>query len=544
MEKMSRTLPQGTVLIGQYEIVSVLGEGGFGITYMGRNKDGRTVAVKEYFPSSFAVRERGRLHIFSETKDKFDTGKRRFVKEAEVLRQFQHLDGIASVYECFEENDTAYIVMEYIEGITLKEYVDGQGVLTYNELVSLISPVMRALIQIHRHGVIHRDISPDNIIIGLDNKARLIDFGAAGLVNGNNIFNNAESGDDSIVYETHEISSKGTLENCEKEQRYDSHFGKTVILKTGYAPPEQYIEGGRLGAWTDVYGLAATLYMGITGRAPIDTVERLQRGEKQTGEELYAMLTGSSNEQPLNSYNESSGSERVLPWQAKAILTGLALAVDERYSNMEEFYEALTVAPSIEHDVTVMGSQIAEGDTELIKNHIQTNALRRRLPLVLAAVSLMLVLVLSAIVGVLIAEQREQKDEVQNGALQDMEESSSKTEGAYKASEGQSDDIERNTTNIQGNDIEENAAEGLDTRGNDSVPTSTTEQSTIHDVGDTTAGKKTGTGSANSEDTKDAARVTTQEQTTVNKQKKNIERSTAESIKIHEEDSVEHLNIE
>ena len=511
MEEMSRTLPQGTVLIGQYEIVSVLGEGGFGITYMGRNKDGRTVAVKEYFPSSFAAREAGRLHIFSETKDKFETGKRRFVKEAEVLRQFQYLDGIAAVYECFEENDTAYIVMEYIEGITLKEYVEGQGVLTYNELVSLISPVMRALIQIHRHGVIHRDISPDNIIIGLDNKARLIDFGAAGLINGSNMFNNAESGDDSIVYETHEISSKGTLENCEKEQRYDSDFGKTVILKTGYAPPEQYIEDGRLGAWTDVYGLAATLYMGITGRAPIDTVERLQRGEKQTGEELYAMLTGSSNERPLNSYNKSSGSEHVLPWQAKAILTGLSLAVDERYSDMKEFYEALTVAPSIEHDVTVMGHTLGREDVKLIRGRVKAKGWRNRLPLILAGVSLTLVLILSVIVGIMMAEQKEHKDNIQGENIQDTRENPVRTE--VTTSQQRTEDV--NTAKTEATSDTNNSTEA----------TSNTNNSTEA-----------------SSDTNNSTEVTTQKQPTVNTKK--TERSTTESIKIHEEDSVEHLDIE
>lgn len=517
MEEMSRTLPQGTVLIGQYEIVSVLGEGGFGITYMGRNKDGRTVAVKEYFPSSFAAREAGRLHIFSETKDKFETGKRRFVKEAEVLRQFQYLDGIAAVYECFEENDTAYIVMEYIEGITLKEYVEGQGVLTYNELVSLISPVMRALIQIHRHGVIHRDISPDNIIIGLDNKARLIDFGAAGLINGSNMFNNAESGDNSVVYKTHEISHRGTLEGREKEQGYDSDFGKTVILKAGYAPPEQYIEGGRLGAWTDVYGLAATLYMGITGRAPIDTVERLQRGEKQTGEELYAMLTGSSNEQSINSYNEFSGVERVLPWQAKAILTGLSLAVDDRYSDMGEFYEALTVEPSIEHDVTVMGNGITGKKARYIEKRMKQTG-GNRFNLILAVISLSLVIILSIVVGIMITEQsRTGRDDMSRQNLTtdnitsegdvldtstDMEGDNTETKQPVKKGRELSTEIEKN-----------NAEE-------ESLEETTTEN---------TAYVTTGSENRN-------LRKTTEKNTGENK--------TTEAIRIHEEDSVEHLDIE
>ena len=447
----NRILPAGTVLLEQYEILSVLGEGGFAITYMARDKDGKTVAVKEYFPSSFAVRQYERLHVFSKSGDRFEKGKRRFVKEAEVLREFQHLEGIAEVYDCFEENDTAYIVMEYIEGITLKEYVLDQGVLTYEELISLVSPMMRALVKIHRHGVIHRDISPDNIIIGLDNKARLIDFGAAGMFG----------------------------------------QGKTVILKTGYAPPEQYIEDGRLGPWTDVYALASTLYMSLTGAPPMDAVMRLQRNKREANEKMYELLI------------QKTQSD-IVPWQADAILKGLSLEVDERYSDMGEFYEALTIEPSIENDVTKMGHMVAKEDAKLVRSHMKKNR-ADRLTMWLAGISLVLVLILSVIVGILIVNQKKQSLDVTDGRAGEESTESYPEDGA------------------------ENSAEHAGRNGKNG-------NSMTRDDGDSREGI--------SEKIATEKQTMTEQNTTVNRQKKTTEKATTETIKIHEDDKVEHLDIE
>lgn len=495
----NRTLPDGSVLAGQYEIVSVLGEGGFAITYMGNNKDGKSVAVKEYFPSSFAVRENGKLKVFSDTKELFEKGKRRFVKEAEVLREFQHLDGIVTVYDCFEENETAYIVMEYIEGITLNEYVSGQGVLSYKELVSLLSPVIKALARIHRHGVIHRDISPDNIIIGLDNNARLIDFGAAGIIGKESMINNMDN-----------VGSEGV----------GLEYRNTVILKAGYAPPEQYIEGGRLGAWTDVYGLAATLYMGITGRAPMDTVERLQRGEKETQKELYAMLVKGSNEKFVRGSMDVNEAVSILPWQARAILNGLSLNVDDRYSDMGEFYEALTVEPSIEHDVTMMGNNIPKENAKYIEKRMKQSG-SNRFTLILAIISLALVIILSIVVGIMIVEQRKMNsNDVGKSIDSQISEDSDETESETVS---KSEKEQLTTEVIQSLTKEKQAA------------TETTQSVTEkHQAG-------TETNTENKEPETEQAVTNNSHKAT---EKTTTEKKTTEAINIHEEDSMEHLDIE
>lgn len=522
----NRSLPDGSVLAGQYEIVSVLGEGGFAITYMGNNKDGKNVAVKEYFPSSFAVRENGKLKVFSETKELFEKGKKRFIKEAEVLREFQHLDGIATVYDCFEENDTAYIVMEYIEGITLGEYVIGQGVLSYKELVTLLSPVIKALAQIHRHGVIHRDISPDNIIIGLDNKARLIDFGAAGIVGREGIINNMNNvGNETVGLE----------------------YRNTVILKAGYAPPEQYIEGGRLGSWTDVYGLAATLYMGVTGHVPMDTVERLQRGEKETEKELYtALVKGSDDKHVVDNIEgkiNANVTACILPWQARAILTGLSLNVDDRYSDMGEFYEALTVEPSIEHDVTVMGNNVSKENTKYIEKRMKQTG-SNRFTLILAVISLALVIILSIVVGMMIVEQKRMNNNDVNLNGQKL------TADNITSDENISDTIvDKNIDKSDDSQISEDGDEA-ESETQKKQNTAETTQSAIEkkqittETTQTVTDKRRSVTETNTENKTPTAEQAATDNSYKDNKKNTTEKKTTEAINIHEEDSVEHLDIE
>lgn len=298
---IKRALRSGTVLAGTYQVEHVLGEGGFGITYAGRQLDrGQKVAIKEYFPAELASRENAdsnqNLHIFRGEKElEFEKGRKRFLKEAEVLREFQYLDGIVTVMDYFECNHTAYIVMEYIEGITLKQYVRDNGALNFTEVIALLSPVMKSMIQIHKKDLIHRDISPDNLLIGLDNRARLIDFGAVNQVN-------------------------------EKEKKT-----KTVILKTGFAPPEQYLSTGKQGPWTDVYAFAAMMWFALTGETPTDSIARLQ------GADL-----------PETNW-ESLGVE---DWQRYALVKGMALKISDRFKNLEEFYTELTVKHLKEDVVT------------------------------------------------------------------------------------------------------------------------------------------------------------------------------------------------
>ena len=292
----------GTILYDTYVIQEVLGEGGFGITYRGIGKStGETVAIKEYFPFQFAARQKDSCNVVvpESQLSEYIHGKERFIKEASILKEYQYLQGIVKVWDCFETNNTAYIIMEYIDGITLKEYVASHGRMHYAELMDMILPVLKSLISLHKHDVIHRDISPDNMMIGLDNCLYLIDFGAAKA---------AEQG-------------KTT----------------TVLLKAGYAPPEQYLHDGDLGAWTDVYALCATIYMALCGKVPTDAVARLQ------GKELI----------PLSDYGVKLES-----WQWKAISKGMSMRAAERFRDMEQLYDALTIEPSDEDIKTVVGQEL------------------------------------------------------------------------------------------------------------------------------------------------------------------------------------------
>lgn len=307
-ESEHRALRKETILENRYQIERVLGEGGFGITYEGRQLDGDgKVAIKEYFPAAYATRNNAdldqNLHIFLTERDAYDHGMKRFLQEAELLKSVQYLDGIVSVMDCFTCNQTAYIVMEYIEGVTLKQYVLENGCLAYDELLDLLLPMMKSLHCIHRQGMIHRDISPDNILIGLDNKARLIDFGAADMVG---------------------VKGKRDI---------------TVILKAGYAPPEQYLTEGKQGTWTDVYAVAATMYMALMGKTPVDSIARLQGKELESLEHCNVKLQ---------------------KWQQNAIETAMALKISDRYKDMAEFLNGLMAAPRIEDEVTCIEEDVPE----------------------------------------------------------------------------------------------------------------------------------------------------------------------------------------
>ena len=223
-------LPIGHILKERYYVGHALGYGGFGVTYAAFDTILQTrVAIKEYLPNEFATRMPGlaSVSIYEDEKQiQYKKGLDGFVNEARKLAKFSDHPGIVSVTDFFEENYTAYLVMEYIEGKTIKEYLlekEG-GRIPFDEALSLMMPIMDTLCEVHKSGMIHRDISPDNIIISNDGDVKLIDFGAA---------------------------------------RY-AMTGKTkslsVILKPGYAPEEQYRSNGEQGPWSDVYAVGATLY--------------------------------------------------------------------------------------------------------------------------------------------------------------------------------------------------------------------------------------------------------------------------------------------
>lgn len=243
-------LPAGTVLRGQYLIGRVLGQGGFGITYLGwdLNLD-MPIAVKEYYPSSFVSRDSTQSLTVASTGGQngmyFESARERFLKEARTLAKLQNIPSIVHIHNFFGENNTAYIVMEYVEGVNLKEYIRLRaGQITVQGVFSILRPVMDALCSVHAQGIVHRDISPDNIMILRDGSAKLLDFGAVREV---------ENAD------VDKILTKST----------------EAILKHGFAPIEQYQSRGGLGPWTDVYALCATIYYCITGRVPPDAPLRI-----------------------------------------------------------------------------------------------------------------------------------------------------------------------------------------------------------------------------------------------------------------------------
>ncbi len=296
-----RALPSGTVLNNTYVIKEVLGEGGFGITYLGYHKSTlEPVAIKEYFPSELASRvfheNQYSLQIFQgNPQEDYHKGMRRFLTEAKHLQELEHLDSIVSIFDSFEEGNTAYIIMEYIEGPTLYQYIKENGPFLFPEFLELLTPLIHSLIHIHKSGLIHRDISPDNLILGMDNHLHLIDFGAA------------------------------------IKKDFQAKNKNTIILKSGYAPPEQYLNNEKTGAWVDVYALCATTYFALTGTAPVPAIQRLQKDTLQ----------------PL------SMTIAIQPWQSAAIEKGLQLHQANRFRDMEELYQALTVPSYLEKTPTV-----------------------------------------------------------------------------------------------------------------------------------------------------------------------------------------------
>ena len=235
-------LSPGTVLRGRYIIGAVLGVGGFGVTY--KSWDAKlecVVAVKEFYPSGLVNRIPGETLVttFSGVKQaQFASSLSRFLSEARNLAKFMDSRHIVNVFDSFEENGTAYIVMELLDGRTLKLHLsDRGGALSEYEALSIAEAVLEALCSIHEKGIIHRDISPDNIMILNDGRVKVLDFGAAR-------FSGADS----------------------------DRFTQSAVVKLGYAPPEQYRSNLRQGVWTDIYAVGATLYKMLTGITPEESM--------------------------------------------------------------------------------------------------------------------------------------------------------------------------------------------------------------------------------------------------------------------------------
>ncbi len=272
-------LKPGTVLRGRYVIGRVIGEGGFGITYIGRDTVlDLTVAIKEYYPYGYTHRFNGAGNTVSvlSQSEVFYKGKDRFLQEAKNLAIFRSEPGIVEVTDFIEENNTAYIIMEYLEGMNLRAYLKQNGLMTAERAFSTLFPIMGSLEKIHKSGIIHRDISPENIMVMSDGSLKLMDFGAA----------RDYVGDEKSL---------------------------SVILKHGYAPEEQYRRRGEQGPWTDVYALCATIYRCVTGKAPVDSVDRLYADTLKRPSELGVSIS---------------------PALEQVLLYGLAVRKDDRCPDM------------------------------------------------------------------------------------------------------------------------------------------------------------------------------------------------------------------
>jgi len=247
-------LAPGTLLRERYVVGRVLGRGGFGITYLGWDlRLQRRRAIKEYFPNGVAQRIGNRAdvqptHGFAAL---YASGIDKYLEEARLLAQFEHHPCIVSPRDFFASFGTAYLVMEFLEGETLASYVQHQGGrIPYAHALFYLRPVLEALATVHRAGILHRDVSPDNVYVTTEGSSKLLDFGAA------------------------------------RQRIVGQSAALTVILREHFAPPEQYSATGKQGSWTDVYAAAATFYFAITGQAPPAAPERFLNDRLKRPSEL------------------------------------------------------------------------------------------------------------------------------------------------------------------------------------------------------------------------------------------------------------------
>ena len=282
-------LPEGAVLHGKYEIEQKLGAGGYGVTYRARHvRLPRQLAIKEFFPD-FAARAGATQELQpvsgSVTVGDFRRGIQQFFGEAERLAAFEHKN-IVRVHDVFQENNTAYMVMDYEQGKTLGDLLKECGTLPEEALLAILSPLLDGLKVLHDGGILHRDLAPDNIFIRKDGDPVLLDFGSAREAGGG--------------------QSKSV----------------SAIVKYGYSPPEQYTRKGgiRQGPFTDIYALSATLYHAMTGEQP------------QTSTTRQTAITNQIPD-PVD-LGSVKGYSRVF---VDAVRAGLALKADERPESIDEW---------------------------------------------------------------------------------------------------------------------------------------------------------------------------------------------------------------
>lgn len=278
-------LPVESILHGRYCMGNVLGQGGFGITYAAWDrKENRRVAVKELYPSGDVSREADRctVQIRKGQETYFAKVYNCFEQEAKMLMRLQGLEGVVSLYHIFSDNNTIYYSMEYLDGMDMGAFLTQNGRMPWEKLAPVTRTLLKALDRLHKEGLIHRDISPDNIFLTKDGTPRLIDFGSVRVYQGND------------------------------------HF--TAFVKRNFAPWEQYQAEGRQGPWTDIYAFCVTLYYALSGQLPpIASNRRLQDTVIPLGQLCPAL--------PANVVN--------------AVMYGMAVRMQERCQSARELEQLL-----------------------------------------------------------------------------------------------------------------------------------------------------------------------------------------------------------
>lgn len=291
-ENPAHLLPVGSVLTGgatgrHYQIGAYLGQGGFGVTYTALEREtGRRTAIKEYFPTYCARRGAGgAVEPLSGQDALFEGGRYSFVQEARMLAALEGMPSVVQGLDYLEVNNTAYLVMEYLDGTPLYRIVDKRGPIPAAELLPRLRPLLRDMGRLHSTGVIHRDVSPDNVMWMKDGTLKLLDFGAARIM--------------------------------------ETGKSMTVALKHGFAPVEQYRTHGQ-GPWTDVYALAATIYYCLTGKIPQHAIDRMTADELASPRALGAAITQEEED---------------------ALMAALTVLPKNRLQNMDQFSRRLFPPP-------------------------------------------------------------------------------------------------------------------------------------------------------------------------------------------------------
>ena len=282
-------LPIQTILAGKYLVGRVLGQGGFGITYIGWDIAlERKVAIKEYYPSGQVSRSPGTRNLTWYTSEQArharQTGMEMFLKEARKMAKVDDIPGVVRIRDLFQENETAYIVMDFVEGETLKARLRRNGPMTWAQAGPIFHPAILAMEKVHRAGLIHRDLSPDNLMLTPDGQVKILDLGAA------------------------------------KDLNINSGASSMQVAKGGFSPFEQYTQRGGSGPWTDVYAMAATVYYALTGKVPPVATDRVD-------EDTIAWNLPYLNTLP--------------PSALEALKSAMAVSAKKRMQTMEELEEGL-----------------------------------------------------------------------------------------------------------------------------------------------------------------------------------------------------------